>query len=312
MMTTINNTHQVKGNHINCGFTLRNCTTPFNYTYDVGVWFPAVGPSVTYDYLPYLKGNICTSEKPVGYALPLVVISSGYAGTLYDQSYLAEELAKSGFLVVSVSHTQFDGNKTLGCERAWYRSCEVKNAIDSVLKDPLFGKICNHKQIGVLGFSAGGFSILPLAGATPNFKLDSSFEPYLSELEGLDFREMFEPRIKAVALLAPALGKVFNKKCLERVKAPTLLITSEYDEVLHNTPEIYRAALPNVVTDQVISNTGHFVFNAEVSSLMQKLSPESCLDTGLPRRTVHPEITASTLNFFKQYLTEGYQEEKDV
>lgn len=308
----MDNLYEAKMPEATCGFILRNYTTPFNYKHNVGVWFPTIGPSVAYNYLPYLKGNICISGKPIGNSLPLIVISGGYAGTLYDQSYLAEAFAKSGFVAISVAHTQFDNNKALGCERAWYRSHEIKNAIDSFLKDPLSEKICNPQQIGLLGFSAGGFSVLPLVGAKPKFDLDSSFKPYLSELNGLNFETLSEPKIKAIGLLAPALGKVFDKKGLMDVKTPTLLITSERDEVLLSTPDIYRSALPNIVIDKILSNSGHFVFNAEVSALMQKLSPESCLDTCLPRKTVHPEITNLTVSFFKKYLAESKAVEKNV
>jgi predicted dienelactone hydrolase len=285
------------------GFKIEYFNTAYHYGCDLAVWFPSQKLESVYNYLPYLKGKVAYNAEIATGEFPLVLISSGYAGSMYDQSYLAEALARQGFIVASVSHAQFDKSQILGCERAWYRSKELLTALHYLQASELSNSL-DSLEVNLLGFSAGGFTILPIAGAQPDFQANSEFQPFLRLLDQLNFSGLFYEKVRSLSLFAPALGSVFNKTNLTAITQPTLLITSEQDEVLANSTKVYQEFLPNIKVNQVLSGAGHFVYNVEASSLMKKLFPNTCKDTGVDRRFFHPGIIKTTTNFLKELPNE--------
>ena len=117
------------------------CSTKFGYNFEVGIWFPSTESEEIYKYNAYITGLVSQSQKIASGEFPLIIISSGYAGTMYDQCYLAEEMARNGYVVVSVSHSKLDVGSLLGCGRAWYRSYEIKCAMDSIISHNYFALI---------------------------------------------------------------------------------------------------------------------------------------------------------------------------
>ncbi len=281
------------------GFIVDSVVISDHYTIDVAIWFPTEQAEQSYHYLPHLQGKVMRDAMLANGKFPLVAISSGYAGTMYDQAYLAEYLARQGYVVLSVSHTQFDTGENLGCGRAWHRAHEIKQSIDFMC-EAFSSVLCDH-TVSLIGFSAGAFSALLLAGAVPDFELDKTFQPYLNHIETVDFSSLRDERIKHIGLFAPALSSVFHPDELRNIKHDILLITAEKDDVLADTTQHYRRCLPNIVVDKVIKNAGHFIFNAVTSPLMQKLSPDNCVDIGIDRSLVHAFLQTEVLSFLQHH-----------
>ncbi len=281
------------------GFMLRQYNLTFKYNVDVAMWFPTDEKERYYQYLPYIQGYVVESSPMMNSRFPLVIISSGYAGTMYDQSYLAEALARNGYFVLSIAHTVFDRGKFLGCERAWYRSCEIKESINFI-----YNVFSDHvlETVSLIGFSAGGFSSLLLTRARSNFQLDKKFLPYLNYLGNLDFSVLQDNRVKNLCLFAPALGILFHPAELKKINQNVLLITAERDEVLLDTTENYEYYIKSIIANKVIKNAGHFVFNSAVSNVMKKVSPKSCVDIGVGRHRVHPFLIQETVEFLNSSL----------
>lgn len=286
------------------GYTRLSFETPYHYQNDLSIWYPAFGAAESYQYCPYIKGQVCLDAKPLPGPFPLIVISSGYAGTAYDQSYCAEALSQCGFVVCAPSHAAFDKGEDLGCERVWYRAFEIKHSIDSLLADPYFGAICDANRIGGIGFSAGAFTMMPIAGVEIDFKQNAYFQPYLEKLAGLDFTALTDDRLKAMALYAPALGSILVSTAMQQNKIPSLVVTADSDEVLGHKTDKYIHELGHIFQHVRLENAGHYVFNSPVSNLMQKLSPHICQDVAAPRETFHPTIIKSTVDFFTQQFGE--------
>ena len=72
---------------------------------------------------------------------PLIVISHGNWGTRFSQGWLALELVKSGYVVLSASHpgTVGDDQSVAGRYRLWDRSRDVSFALGEVLERPKMG-----------------------------------------------------------------------------------------------------------------------------------------------------------------------------
>lgn len=279
------------------GFKLDSINILDKYYIEIAIWFPTKKKEKLYSYLPYISGFVSHDVHNLLGEFPLIVISSGYIGTMYDQSYLAESLARNGYVVMSVSHNANDKGVNLGCARAWYRGYEIKSAINYIYQSKFAKLIAN--DLTLIGFSAGGFSSLLLAGAVPDFSLDNSFSPYVKYLKNLDFTDLKDERVDRLCLFAPALGQIFSAKSLMQILHPILLITSENDEIIYDAPQYYAKYLPNIKINKVIRNAGHFVFNSVTSDLMKKLSPRNCIDIGIDREMVHPFVINETLSFLK-------------
>lgn len=273
------------------GFSTLVCQTPYDYSFDIAIWYPSLGVEQQVSYLPQFLGNAVLNGFLCVGTFPLIMVSSGYGGSAFDQAYLAERLARNGFIVASVSHNKFEQKlASLGLERAWYRAKELQLGLDCILKSVFQQSISNSHDVSLIGFSAGGFSAVLLAGAMPDFTLDPSFLEVVKLYENVDFSQLHDSRIGSLVLFAPALGNVFTLSELKKIKQKTLLFLADKDEVLEDSAENYVNFLPNIVGINILENAGHFVFNGKIPTLIKKLYPEKCQDIAMPRETFHPVI----------------------
>lgn len=281
------------------GFSTLVCQTPYAYSFDIAVWYPSLGVEQQVSYLPQFLGKVVPNGAICVGEFPLIMVSSGYGGNAYDQAYLAESLASNGFVVASVSHNKFEQRlASLGLERAWYRAKELQLGLDCILGSTFRQSISNSHDVGLIGFSAGGFSAFLLAGAIPDFKLDPSFFDVLKLYENVDFSTLQDSRIGSFVLLAPALGNVFTPSELKKIKQKVLLFLADKDEVLEDSADNYINFLPNITKINILENAGHFVFNGKIPPLMKKLYPKKCKDIAMPREIFHPTIIEKCNLFF--------------
>jgi predicted dienelactone hydrolase len=281
----------------NAGFSHYNLPTPYADTLHIAYWYPTYTSQHTISYLPYMQGKAAPEAEICPTPFPLILISCGYGGTVYDQSYLAEYLSRRGFIVAAVAQPLLEQHAKLGCERAWFRAKEIHWTIDFLLQN--LPAIHLAAGIGLIGFSAGGFTAALLSGAQPAFNLDDSFSPFLPVINKLDFQSLIDTRIKTIVLLAPALDHLFPASTLSQIHLPTLLISASHDEIVgqcHN----YANFLPNL-RHLCLLHAGHYVFNTCTSELMQRVAPRLCADAGIPRRNFHPLIQNTIYQFLKSY-----------
>ena len=106
----------------------------------------------------------------------LIVISHGTASTETGFATLAQALARNGYLVASVEHVgdtwQDQSMRATPGRYFAERPRQASRVIDTVLADPQWrARITNAADgrplIGALGHSAGGYTVLALAGGKP-------------------------------------------------------------------------------------------------------------------------------------------------
>src|SRR5260370_15219774 len=97
---------------------------------------------------------------------PLIVISHGNWGSRFSQGWLALELVKSGYVVLSTSHpgTVGDDQSAAGRYRLWDRSRDVSFALDEVLKTPKWAALIDQDRIGFVGHSFGCWTGISIDG----------------------------------------------------------------------------------------------------------------------------------------------------
>jgi predicted dienelactone hydrolase len=263
---------------------------------------------------------------------PLIVISHGLASSRETFAYLGKHFASHGFAVAIIEHDdisldKFDGFLA-GSERfpepnnLLDQPLDVKSVLDkleqeSQINSNLQGKL-NLKQVGLIGQSFGGYTVLALAGAqlipdktAPECQKDS-YEAVLLDLSSLakcTFNQLSnrpyqlrDPRIKAVIALNP-LGKIFGETGMSQIQAPTMFISGTNDLI---TPPVVEQIEPftwleNTDKYLVLVKPGtHFSFLQEGLGILPV--PDGVV--GPSPSSAYPALKALSTAFFKTYIAQ--------
>jgi len=230
----------------------------------VEVWYPAdvsnsTDASVTYEevmgtrgdtlrpLIPFtFKGRAIRDAKPkssVG-KFPLIIVSHGYVGSRYLMTYLTENLASKGYLVVSIDHT----DSTFKDANAFHstllnRAKDIKfilNEMASLSGDAL-GGIIDSDNTGIVGYSMGGYGVLNVGGAGYSDGAAAFFGQMTGGSTAInslvasnpEYQSSIDPRIKAVVAFAPwgMERGVWDAEGLKGLKKPTLFIAGSQDDI---------------------------------------------------------------------------------
>lgn len=232
----------------------------------VHVWYPAVldaeqAMTVSYEgRLPFRFDKV-PEGAPTTYTFsgraaadadvkagkhPLVVISHGYGNWATYFSYLAENLASKGYVVASIEHNDIPvtapnlfpisfGDTVLN------RSRDQRFVIDALTSElpqaaALVASI-DKENIGLVGYSMGGFGALATAGAgyDATTQLFAQVPPQMTSglMQG---QETTVPAgLKAVTYIAPwganGADKNWTTEALAAVKTPSLFLVGNHDDI---------------------------------------------------------------------------------
>jgi predicted dienelactone hydrolase len=239
----------------------------------------------------------------------LIVISHGTASTELGFATLAQALARNGYLVASVEHVgdtwQDQSMRATPGRYFAERPRQASRVIDTVLADPQWrARIANAADgrplIGALGHSAGGYTVLALAGGKPvlsrlrtHCELEAALDPVLCKLslsvgsigaasmpvdkgdnsnkgdtakdgqaDGQELPVQADTRVRAVMALAP-MGVAFSAASLASITLPVTIYAGEKDSFL--VPRFHAQwVMQNMrganTTLQIVSNAGHYAF----------------------------------------------------
>lgn len=298
-------------------------TVAYDPPFPVALWYPTTADEKPWAIGPYLVS--ATPDTPVATGrFPLILVSHGSGGSELGHHDWAETLARSGFIVAAPRHLgdSFDQPDGRGSDiqligRVW----QIKKALDHLLLDPQISPSIDRDRIGVLGFSAGGYTALAAVGAKPDFDLwkthcrkhpdDAEFCP--SRLALLfssppritrpGWELPHETRIKAAVVLAPP-GILFDREGLADVTVPLRLYRAADDQVVRNAwnADVIIAGLPRK-PETVTVPSGHFVFLAPTFDLAGTARPELYVDApDIDRAAIHREIGVDLIDFFAREL----------
>ncbi len=293
-----------------------------NRTIKVALWHPTYEPSNNIKYLAF-EGFATMNTSVSKGRHPLLVVSHGTGGHRYNQFFMAEFLASFGYIVAAVEHpynNSFDNKDQGRVANLWNRPKDISFIIDQLIDKSNLSSYIDKGRIGFIGHSIGGYTGFVLAGAIPDFQLVIKYceqhpEDRLmcgtlaSEQEKetnylLDFSKLSDQRIKALFLMAPALGQAFNNVNMKNVRLPIFLIASGRDEVLIKPYNIarYRNALRGKEQFIEFLNAGHYAYIHECPFIVNLIAGEACDDIGTPRSEIHPELRKHSLSFFNNSL----------
>ena len=205
---------------------------------------PAEVPE-TYEFrgMAHWEADIVTDQK-----FPLVILSHGYCNWATFLSYLAENLASKGYIVVSIDHNDLPYTDLRSYSLSFgdtilNRSRDQRFVIDAFSDMTRFGEhelaaAIDAEAIGLVGYSMGGFGALATAGAGYDPK-----SPSLSQIPAAMLSDILEgeqliaphPSLKAVVAIAPYGGtpanRAWTKQSLAQINVPLFFITGDQDDV---------------------------------------------------------------------------------
>ena len=266
---------------------------------------------------------------------PLVVLSHGTGGAASQLSWLAEALATQGFMVAAVNH---HGNTAAepaylphGFALWWERPRDLSVLIDRLLADEKFALNIDPTRIGVVGFSLGGYTALALGGVRIDRQRWMSFcksapndancrlppeAPFTeADIEALEQSDVgyqrslkrsnasyADPRIRAIAAIAPAMGRAIAAGSLGQVRIPTRLFVGSLDEQV--PPDLVKTMAAGIVQAHltILPNAAHYTFLAECTWRGRWFVPLCHEPGGANRAAVHDDVASAIVEFLQATL----------
>jgi predicted dienelactone hydrolase len=202
--------------------------------------------------------EVAMRAEPEAQVEGLIVLSHGTGGSELGHSRLAVALARAGYLVAALRHPgdNYQDNSLLTGGGARYfteRPRQVSRVIDALLADPQWqdriARDAKGPRVGAVGHSAGGYTVLALAGGRPDVariaqhcQQSRADDPIFCGMGRGDANgsaptaptpapTLADPRVRAVVALAP-VGVVFDAASLAAIKMPVSLYEAEADRWL--------------------------------------------------------------------------------
>ncbi|GAB3808523.1 hypothetical protein GCM10028819_47740 [Spirosoma humi] len=183
-----------------------------------------------------------------GGAYPLVIVSHGYLGSRLLLTYLTENLASKGYVVVAIDHAESTYSDAAG-----FPSTLLNRALDdlfvlnemarlsAVSSKTFLAGLLNADNTALIGYSMGGYGALNAVGAGYSPQAVKMFGQLADGSTALEVRTMdspvykasLDPRIKAVVAFAPwGMERGFwDAAGLAGLTLPTLFVAGSKDDV---------------------------------------------------------------------------------
>ena len=285
----------------------------------VALWYPtAQAPRPT----TFLGGHLLSVARDAtveGSGRPLVVISHGNDGSAFSHVDLAMDLADAGYVVAAPTHAgdnYADRSRQASPALFSQRAAQLRATVDYALEDWAQRDAIDPARVGAYGFSAGGFTVLTLAGGTPDMArirehcsrtpefvctlLSQVGSPLVQSAEGAG---AFEPddRIRAAVVAAPGLGFTFEDG-LADVRIPVQVWHGDRDDTVPHASNsrVVEDALGARAEAHTLPGATHLSFLAPCGLLKP---PAMCRDAdGFDRAAAHEAMNAEVIRFFDTRL----------
>jgi predicted dienelactone hydrolase len=258
----------VNKNQIDVLKSKKGVDTIYDRPLKVEVWYPAIIAEgtkelVTYDevmgtfgdkkrpLIPFTFTGRAVRNAPPQYSegsFPLIVVSHGYVGSRYLLTYLTENLASKGYVVVAIDHTESTFRDANGFHSTLLnRSKDILYILNQMgelgksnSKSFLSGLV-DANNTGLVGYSMGGYGVLNASGAGYSPKMDTTFASMSGGSKAInvrtyghpDYKSTIDPRIKAVVAFAPwgMQRGVWDAMGLQGLKVPSFFIAGSQDDI---------------------------------------------------------------------------------
>lgn len=314
------------------GITFGTSVAPLRHdNIDFHVWYPANpgGRAVTVGGNGVFHGTVAGREAlPAEGVHPVILMSHGAGGNAGQFGWIASELAASGYVVVLPNHPGSTSGNASAPEalRIWERPQDISAVLDTLTSDPTRYPFMDLSRIGVLGFSAGGYTALAISGARVDpIRLGSFCDEGGRGMSDCDFfaragvdlhaadlslaaQDLRDPRIGFAVVIDPGIVETLTEQSLAAIDIPMLVINLG-DEDRVPAPVHARAVADTVpgATYRIVPDATHFSFLAECKPqgagiLIDEGEADPLCDDagGRARSDIHAELTTHILAYLNQ------------
>lgn len=240
----------------------------YNRPLTLEIWYPATpapgsSPAVYQDVLssdsalpkrPYSFAGLAVRDAPpkTGSKHPLVVVTHGYPGSRTAMTWLTENLASKGYVVVALDVTD-STHDDIGPRAITllHRPLDVLFAIDSLVaasieSGSLLHGLVDSDNVALIGYSMGGYASLNVVGAG----LAKGFVDYpgsvpagklaVREQGNAEFEASLDPRIKCLVAISPWGGSVAwqDASQLQDIRVPVFFVCGDQDDIAGYRPGV--------------------------------------------------------------------------
>jgi len=232
------------------------------------VWYPAVVPAGKKELARYEDsfGSRLDSTRPLipftfpgralrdaapdlkSAAFPLVIVSHGYPGSRVLLSYLSENLASKGYVVVSIDHTESTHADQQGFPSTLLnRSKDIIFILNQMSEAGQSGSnsflsgLVDPNKTALIGYSMGGYGVMNVGGAGYSDKLSGFFSSMTGGSKAIatrtannsEYNLSIDPRIKAIVAFAPwgMQRGIWDLEGLKGVKVPVFFVAGNLDDI---------------------------------------------------------------------------------
>ncbi|MEL4897124.1 alpha/beta hydrolase [Crocosphaera sp. Alani8] len=263
-------------------------------------------------------------------SIPVVIISHGLSSRPEDFGKWANHLASYGYVVALPQHIGSDIKQTEdfleGYSRQIFirdefidRPLDISYTIDELERrnNRFFSGKLDLENVGVAGHSFGGYTMLAIAGATPDFQaLEEDCNLDIGDLntalllqcralkleqKEYDFRDK---RVNSVFVVNPVNSGIFSRKSFEKIDIPVFIAAGSYDPA---TPFIFEqvTSYPRLKVPQKYLQLQEGQAHVDFSQLDAGVSEmlDTAIDLTLPSPQLLDSYTHSMmLSFFEVYV----------
>ncbi|MEP5937941.1 MAG: dienelactone hydrolase [Erythrobacter sp.] len=219
---------------------------PIAYTHTMEP--PAMDP-VTLEFAGRAYADAAPLEEG---EFPLVIMSHGFNGWSTQFSNLAEHIASRGYVVASIDHADAKLEGVTDFVHSFAnvlasRSLDQRDVLAQLVErsatddDGLYGLI-DAEQIGLIGYSMGGYGALATAGADYNYDSDTFGTVPADAMEPVKTANAGPVPVNAVVAFAPWGGqpdnRVWSGETLAKITIPVLVVGGNQDDVSNHAEGI--------------------------------------------------------------------------
>lgn len=292
----------------------------------VALYYPSPTPGRDIPMGPF-RIHAAIKGEPEPTVKGLIVVSHGLAGSELAHGRLAEALAARGYLVAALRHpgdNWMDSSLLNKTPERYFseRPRQVGRVIDALMADPAWkdriARDAKGPRIGALGHSAGGYTVLALAGGVSDptqsarhcreegkddplyCRTVGAGRPAAPPQAGLPLKD---DRVRAVVALAP-LGVLFTAESLAKVQVPVAIHAGAKDRWL--VPRFHAVWIAKNLPGaelHLVPNAWHFAFMDTPSIPIQTPDGDIAADPpGFDRAAYLKKLGPELADFFDRTL----------
>lgn len=295
------------------------------------LWYPSAATAQPLQAGPFrlhVAADAAPAPPPPGQGRwPLLLVSHGTGGHELGHAWLAEGMAARGWLVLTLRHTAdhyLDRSAIARADFFEQRARQLSRLLSQLLADARWRDRIDPARIAAFGHSAGGHSVLALAGARPDparvvahcspggegLEADAvmcSLGGRRDEAAAATMRQTLpmdvsDPRIGAVVVAAPLVVPL-QPASLRSLRVPVWVEAAGRDEVLSHGQHAARLCTQPRVQCHLDAAAGHFAsFQADTGPLKADGIDPAFDPPGFDRRRWQPAALARMAAFLEAAL----------